>query len=217
MPSRYRAGGVQSEVEPGSRGRVLRNLLGIRSVREIEKAESVALLAVQERLVEQFSADHRFSANDVRDIHREWLQDIYLWAGQYRNLNLAKGGFQFAAADRIPVLMHQLEVRELAGYTPCPADDLDTTARSIAIVHAELVLIHPFREGNGRCARLLALVMGFQAGMPPLDFSPMEGQGKRRYIAAIHAASRANYEPMVEIFRKVLNRSLQRHARPAGA
>ncbi len=33
-------------------------------------------------------------------------------------------------------------------------------------VHEELVLIHPFREGNGRVARLLSTLMAFQAGLP---------------------------------------------------
>ena len=60
-------------------------------------------------------------------------------------------------------------------------------------MHAELILIHPFREGNGRMARLLAMLMALQAGLPPLDFSPMEGRGKRAYIAAIHAALGRNY------------------------
>ena len=47
--------------------------------------------------------------------------------------------------------------------------------------------MHPFREGNGRLARLLALLMALQAGLPPLDFSPLTGRGKRAYIAGIHA------------------------------
>lgn len=42
---RYEARGVQAEYQPGSRGRVLRNLLDIRSVREMAQRESEALLA----------------------------------------------------------------------------------------------------------------------------------------------------------------------------
>ena len=44
---RYRAHGPQAEFEPGSGGRVLRNRLGIKRVRQIEQAESEALLALQ--------------------------------------------------------------------------------------------------------------------------------------------------------------------------
>jgi len=40
----------------------------------------------------------------------------------------------------------------------------------MAVVHVELVLIHPFRDGNGRVARILSILMGLQAGLPALDF-----------------------------------------------
>jgi hypothetical protein len=60
----------------------------------------------------------------------------------------------------------------------------------LAEVHAELILVHPFRDGNGRLARLVALLMALQAGLPPLDFSPMAGRGKRVYIAAFTRHSR---------------------------
>lgn len=59
MIGRYASRGPEAEFEPGSRGRVLRNLLGIRSAREMARAESRALLVAQEQLVERFSPDHR--------------------------------------------------------------------------------------------------------------------------------------------------------------
>jgi len=68
-------------------------------------------------------------------------------------------------------------------------------------------LIHPFREGNGRCARVLSTLMALQAGLPPLDFGCMEGRGKRRYIAAIHAALGRDYAPMEDIFRVLIART----------
>jgi len=210
---RYAAHGPEAEFEPGSRNRVLRNLLGIRLAREMARAESQALLSAQERLVDSFSSDHRFAADDVRGIHRAWLGNIYSWAGEYRSVNVAKGGFHFAATREVPRLMREFEQRELANYTPCrfPAD-LEI-ARALAIVHAELVLIHPFREGNGRCARLLALLMSFQAGLPPLDFRGWSGKGGRNYIAAVHAAVGSDYEPMVGLFSEVIQRSYDRFGR----
>jgi cell filamentation protein len=80
-------------------------------------------------------------------------------------------------------------------------------------VHTELVLIHPFREGNGRCARLLAVLMGLQAGLPPLDFGAIRGSVRQRYIAAVHAGLDYNYAPMVEIFRAVISGTLRVQAR----
>lgn len=42
---RYEAQGIEAQHEPGSRGRVLRNRLGIRSARQMAQRESEALLA----------------------------------------------------------------------------------------------------------------------------------------------------------------------------
>ena len=213
---RYAAHGPEAEFEPGSGNRVLRNLIGIRSMREMARAESRALLSAQERLVDSFSPDHRFVSDDVSDIHRTWLGTIYRWAGDYRSVNVAKGGFQFAAAREVPRLMREFEQRELARYTPCRFPAEPQIARALAVVHAELVLIHPFREGNGRCARLLALLMAFQAGLPPLDFSGWSGRGERNYIAAVHAAVGSDYEPMVGLFSEVIRRSYDRFGRRGG-
>jgi cell filamentation protein len=207
MVTRYDPSGAQAEFEPGSRCRVLRNLLEIRRVRDIELAESQALQLAQERAVQMFTADHRFSAADICQLHRVWLGPIYAWAGEYRMVNLGKGGFQFATAVLIPGLMAKLERNELARYTPCvPATDGEV-ANALAIVHAELVVLHPFRDGNGRVARLLALLMALQAGLPPLDFSPLDGRGKRRYIAGIQAAMGGDYRLLTEMFVKVIDRT----------
>ena len=55
---------------------------------------------------------------------------------------------------------------------------------------------------------MLAALMGAQAGLPPLDFGGMQGKGKPRYIAAIHAGIAQNYKPMVEVFRRALKKTL---------
>ena len=83
-------------------------------------------------------------------------------------------------------------------------------ALTLAVVHAELILVHPFREGDGRLARLLALLMALQASLPPLDFSPMLGLGRHSYIGGIHAAMGRDYRPLAVVFEKIIARSKQR-------
>jgi cell filamentation protein len=213
LPGRYDASGVEAEFEPGSKRRVLRNLLGIRSVREMERAESDALLEAQEKMIDRFTLNHRFTAADIRELHRLWLGDVYSWAGEYRGVNITKGDFYFAAAMQVPRLMLELERKQLSTYTPCEKLDASELAKALSVVHAELILIHPFRDGNGRCARLLAMLMAFQAGLPPLDFGGLRGQARRSYVAAVHAALGADYLPMREIFEGIVRRTLFSHAR----
>lgn len=211
--NRYASTGVEAEFEPGSHGRVLRNKLEIVRVRDMQQAESIALLKVEEWALEHYAANHRFTAADICALHRQWLGDIYEWAGEYRGVNMAKGNFVFAAAAQVSRLLAEFEKKELAAYTPCDSLDAKLLATALAHSHAELVIIHPFREGNGRCARLLAWLMALQAGLPPLDFTPLAGRGRRAYIAAIHAAFSGNYSPMTACFDAVIRRTLRAYAK----
>jgi len=122
---RYDADGPEAEFEPGSRGRVLRNRLGITSVREIERRESEALLAVTEQMIDETRVDQRFTADDIRRMHSLWLGEIYVWAGEYRQVNMAKGEFMFAAANQVPRLMEEFGRGPLREYTPCRFETVD--------------------------------------------------------------------------------------------
>jgi cell filamentation protein len=207
MSTRYVASGAEAEFQPGSRDRVLRNLQGITGVRAMQQAESEALVAVQDWSLAHFGPEHRFTAEDMRLLHRQWLGGLYEWAGEYRHVNMTKDGFPFAAAAQLPRLMLAFEQQQLQALTPCSAMDERQLTVALARTHAELVIVHPFREGNGRSARLLAWLMALQAGLPPLDFSSMQGAGKREYIRAIHAAFQGSYEPMEAVFVKVIRRT----------
>ena len=203
------AGLIEDQYEPGSRGRVLKNLQGITSKREMERLETRELLRAADVLIDQYTREHVFTAEDICAMHREWLTSLYIWAGRYRQVHLGKGGFSFAAPAFIPRLMDDFEKKILPRYTPCIFKTQQRVIEALAIVHTELLLIHPFREGNGRLARLLAACMGFQAGLPFLDFSGVEGVRREDYFAAVRAGLDRNYEPMERLFSEVVSRSLQ--------
>lgn len=209
---RYEPHGVEAQFEPGSRGRVLRNLIDVRSIREMARWESEALLAATNRMIDETGVDQRFTAADISRMHKLWLGKIYAWAGEYRHANMEKDGFPFAAANQIPRLMHELERGPLREFTPCRFDDSASQAHALGVVHSELILIHPFREGNGRSARLLATLMGLQAGLPALDFGGIRGAEKRRYFAAIQAAMGRDYAPIASIFSAVIARTRRSQA-----
>ena len=178
----------------------------------MEDEELAAYIFAERDLVETFTARHRFVLRDVDLIHRKFLGRIYPWAGRYRDVNLSKGGFVFASAMAIPQAMKEFERKVLAKYTPCRGKSVDAIAARIAIAHVELLLVHPYREGNGRTARLLATLMAYQAGMPGLDFSFIGSRGKEfdRYVSAIHAGVKGEYNPMTAIMKRALTRALRK-------
>ncbi len=71
------------------------------------------------------------------------------------------------------------------------------------------MLVHPFREGNGRVARMLATLMALQSELPPLDFRNMIGKGKKDYIKAVQAGMERDYQPMEKIFAAVIRKTLR--------
>jgi cell filamentation protein len=197
----------EAQFEPGSRGKVLKNLLGIKRKREMDDLEAREQLRALRELIGIYDEARVFTAADVCKIHRTWLGPIYSWAGEYRQVNVSKDDFPFAAAREIPKLMAELERGPLRQYTPCRFDSDDRVITALATVHAELMLIHPFREGNGRVGRLLAIMMGLQAKLPPLDFSGIKGKKRQQYFAAVRAGVGRDYEPMERVFSDVVRRS----------
>ncbi len=200
---------IEDQFEPGSRGRVLRNKLGITSTREMAKQEKEAQLRVLDKLTDIYQRDHRVTSADICFIHKIWLGDIYEWAGRYRQVKMDKDGFPFAYPEQIPKLMTEFEKGPLRQFTPCLFKSREEVIKALAVVHTELVLIHPFREGNGRVARMLAILMALQAGLPPLDFGGLTGKKKKEYIEAIHAGFQGNYKPMEKIFESVIRKTLR--------
>ena len=211
---RYDTTGLeQDQFEPGSHRRVLKNLLGIASKREMDRVEGREQVRALEELARLYDKEYRFTAADVCRMHTIWLGRIYSWAGQYRQVNVTKDGFPFAAAAQIPKLMADFEAGPLRKFTPNRPAAVEQLSQAFAIVHVELVLIHPFREGNGRVGRLLAVLMGLQAGLPPLYFDKLSGRKREQYFAAVRAGLETNYQPMRKMFIAVIERTLQIHER----
>jgi cell filamentation protein len=191
---------------------VLRNRLGIRRKREMDQFEYEALLRAQEAYLERISPETRFTAALLCEMHRDWLGEIYEWAGRYRTVELSKGGFTWPPAHLVAHNMAQFEAGLLREHTPCRPGSLSQVARQLAEVHTDLLLIHPFREGNGRLARWLAALMALQAGYasPRLQFrGPGTGRNQARYLEAVKRGYLQDYEASEAFFREGLERRLR--------
>lgn len=195
MSSRYQADGTQVELQPGSDDQVLANKLGIVDPDEIADAEVILLEKLYEAVLLQDLPERALVVADLSAWHRRWLGNLYDWAGELRAINVSKGGFLFAAVALVPSLLATFERDCLARYTPCDDLDDEVLIEAIAVTHVEIILIHPFREGNGRLSRLLADVMAVQAGRGSLDYSAWDAD-KQAYFSAIRDGQGNDYAPM---------------------
>ena len=192
---RYDIAGSQGAAQPNSQDNVLENRLGITRLEDMNEAELVLLQKLYVSVLQDQLPPGRVSVLHLKRWHKHWLGNVYNWAGQYRTVNMSKDGFPFAPAAQLPRLMQIFDTQYLARHTPCKGMQTTELAEAIAVIHVEFILMHPFREGNGRISRLLADVMAVQAGREPLDYSSWE-KNKAAYIAAIQKGMDCEYEPM---------------------
>jgi len=102
---RYDVSGlVEAQYEPGSKDTILRNLLGIIDLDEMDRVEVRALAKATDILIREYDQEHQFCAADICHFHKTWLGEVYEWAGRYRNVNITKNDFTFAMAAQIPNL-----------------------------------------------------------------------------------------------------------------
>lgn len=204
--SRYDLGNPgEEQFEPGSSGRVLRNKLGLTTQREAERMEAALLVVAQGRSYLQIETDTRISVAVIKDLHRAWLSPMYDFAGEVRSVDLAKGLVRFAPAAYLANSLIELDA-VLAANTPCEGMELQRLVQAIARVHAELVLVHPFREGNGRMSRWIADLMSLQAGYPPLEWAFDQNSEVRRgrYFAALRRGFVLDFSPLEELVREAI-------------
>ena len=196
------SGNPEGQYQPGSDGLVLLNKLNIIEPNDIDFIELQLLGQLTESLIGELDSNQLITTGELKKWHHRWLGNVYSWAGEFRTVNMGKGEFQFAAAHLIPKLMLDLETKFLTPLQSNPEMTDAELVNSLAIIHIEFILIHPFREGNGRLSRLLAMIMALQAGRPILDFSWIDAN-KDQYFSAVQAGL-DNPEPMKDVFRQVL-------------
>ena len=151
---------------------VLENKLGIKSSVELANAEEKiskkkALQLFELGLLDKMEAG-TFEA--LSAIHKYLFDEIYDFAGQIRNVNIAKGNFRFAPLMYLNVAIENIE--------KMPQSNFD----EIIAKYVEMNIAHPFREGNGRSTRIwLDLILKTELGKV-VDWSKVD---KEDYLLAM--------------------------------
>ena len=145
----------------------------------------------------------------LRRLHREMFGEVWTWAGTYRrsNKNIGIDWPQIAEALRNLCGDANMWFSAAAHHRVAAGDDAD--ASSSVGVHHRLVVIHPFVNGNGRHARLVADLLahacdvesfswgGATGAMPTAEGDPV----RTAYLEALRAADRGDLEQLVRFAR----------------
>ena len=138
-------------------------------------------LAKEEERITKLKALELFDTNKINefevgttkglcDIHKFLFNEIYSFAGEIREVNLAKGNFRFVASMYLKDVLFKID--------SMPED----TFENIIKKYIEMNIAHPFREGNGRSTRIwLDMILKNRIGKV-IDWSKID---KEEYLLAM--------------------------------
>lgn len=168
----------------------LENKLGITDSAELARTEEGIS---KKKAMELFESGHLDTLTPgtfatLAEIHRVLFEDIYAFAGEIRQVNLAKGSFRFAPVMYLEAALQNVEKMPQATFD------------EIVEKYVEMNIAHPFREGNGRSTRIwLDLIFKKELGMV-VDWSRID---KDDYLLAMERSPIRDIE-IKHLFRSAL-------------
>jgi len=148
----------------------------LRNLQEITDPEVLLFVesgAVTKRLQELYEKPIKIKDIDsLFEIHRHLFQDIYVWAGKKRKVEISKEGKQFLPTSYFDNAFRYIN-QLIADFKKIPKNNKKMISEKLAEILDNINYLHPFREGNGRTQReflrLLALEKGLTLNLTPPD------------------------------------------------
>lgn len=133
----------------------------------------------------------------LRQLHKQMFGETWKWAGEFRKTDKNIGIDWLRIVIELKKLLDDVQYQiERASYPP---DEIAVR------FHHRLVAIHPFPNGNGRHARLLADLLVERLGQPRFTWGRRSladtSETRQQYIAALQAADRRDIAPLVTFAR----------------
>ena len=150
---------------------VLKNKLNIRDNKLLKTAEEEITLIKQMELLKN-PIKGNFSKAHLMNIHKFIFEDIYSFAGKIRKEQISKADTLFYPPNLIDRELDKVFAK-IKEKNMLKETDREKVFDNLAYVMAELNIIHPFREGNGRSIRefirLMAKRMGYDLNWGNVD------------------------------------------------
>lgn len=135
--------------------------------------------------------------NFLRQLHKQMFGETWRWAGDFRKSDKNIG---------VDWLHIGVELKKLLDDVPYQVEHGTFPADEIAIrFHHRLVAIHPFPNGNGRHARMMADLLVERLGKPRFSWGSHSlvdsNDTRRNYIVALQAADARDIAPLLAFAR----------------
>ncbi len=176
------------------------NKLDLRDSELIHEIEAELLLAAYEHFHTALNEETRFDDTYFKEVHRYLFEKLYDWAGAYRTVNISKGQSMFCPYINLDnfskEIFEQLKAENyLRGFED--PSFREKFAERLAYFTCELIVLHPFNEGNGRALRLFIDMIATFNGYEYIDYA--DALADNAYITASIDCMETNCTKMNEI------------------
>ena len=159
--------------------------------RELNQAEQENILRAQDWALAR--KRDPLSEKFIRELHKRMLGDVWKWAGKFRRTERNLGIPFYEIPTALRYLLDDSKT-QISHQTHAPDE--------IAVrFHHRLVAIHPFPNGNGRHARLIADILVMRLGQDRFSWGSDSlhdaGEMRRRYITALQRADNHDVGPLL--------------------
>ena len=173
---------------------VVKNKLNIRDNKLLKTAEEEITLIKQMELLKN-PIKGNFSKAHFMNIHKFIFEDIYSFAGKIRREQISKADTMFYPPNLIDRELDKVFAK-IKEKNMLKETDEEKIFDNLAYVMAELNIIHPFREGNGRSVRefirLMAKRMGYDLNWGNVD---------KEELLEASILSVDNYKVLIRVFK----------------
>lgn len=189
---------------------------GILPRSKVVELETKAIKKAQECVIKLSEQKAHITPQIIRDVHREGFGFIFPdWAGKFRTIDVTVGEYDPPHYSRIPELIQNLcnDLSERLLHLPFPEDEeafLTEVISLLAWFQHCFVWIYPFKDYNGRLARLLTNVIVLNLGFPILTIRAETGKDRDKYVEAMKAADQHDYSQLEELITTALKESLEK-------
>lgn len=152
----------------------------------------------------------------IRNVHKVGFGFIFPdWAGKFRTIDVAVGEYEPPHYSRISELVKNLcdDLSERLKHLPSLESKEEFLAEAISFLawfQHRFVWIHPFKDYNGRVARLLTNLLSLNLRLPILTIKAETGRDRDRYVKAMEAADKQGYSKLEDLIAKALKESLEK-------
>lgn len=206
---------MSKSTKPKSATTFKETAFGVLPRSEIVELEAEGVRKAQQYIIKQSNRKTEITSQVILDIHKVGFGFIFPdWAGKFRTIDVTVGDYEPPHYSRVSGLIKNLceDLTERLKHISFPQNDevfLSELISLLAWFQHRFVWIHPFRDYNGRIARMLTNLLLLNLGFPIITIKAETGRDRDQYIEAMKAADNYDLSKLESLLAQALEANLE--------